>query len=200
MRKGILEVELYKGAEVELMLGCLSALASSALWLLAATFLKLPISGTHSIVGSTIGFSLVARGTQGLKWQTLLTIVGSWFVSPVMSGLVSVGLYSLIKKYILGAKNPLQAGLWSLPVFYGVTLFINIFSIVHDGPKLLHMDGIETWIAVVGSLAAALVIGLLVQLFIVPWQRRKILGQSGKPGQPVEFTFGDSEGEFQLIS
>lgn len=71
MRKGILEIELYSGSEAELMLGFVSALASSALWLLLATFLKLPISGTHSIVGSTLGFSLVARGTQGIQWLTL---------------------------------------------------------------------------------------------------------------------------------
>lgn len=45
MRKGILDVGLYEGHEKELMLGCLAALASSAIWLLVATFLKLPISG-----------------------------------------------------------------------------------------------------------------------------------------------------------
>lgn len=71
MRKGILDLEFYKDDTELLMIGLLSALASSAIWLLVATFLKLPISGTHSIVGSTIGFSLVAKGFRGLNWITL---------------------------------------------------------------------------------------------------------------------------------
>lgn len=191
MRKGILDVEMYKGTETELMLGCLSALASSALWLLVATFFKLPISGTHSIVGSTIGFSLVARGMQGLKWSTLGTIVGSWFISPVLSGLMSVQLFWLIRKYILQSKNPLENGLFALPFFYGVTLAVNVFSIVHDGPKLLYMDNIPTWIAIAGSISVGLLVGILVQLFIVPWQRRKILNQETK--RRTEFTVGDSD-------
>lgn len=82
MRKGILDVSVYEGHEVELMLGCLSALISSAIWLLMATFLKLPISGTHSIVGASIGFSLVARGTEGLHWGTLGTIGKSAKINP----------------------------------------------------------------------------------------------------------------------
>jgi sodium-dependent phosphate transporter len=165
MRKGILDVSVYRSKEgdvddlneKELMIGLLSALASSAVWLLVATFLKLPISGTHSIVGSTIGFSLVARGTEGLNLgklgklffllqiqclktnntflMLLGTIVGSWFISPVLSGCMSVGLFMMINRFILKAKNPLKAGLWSLPVFYGVTLFVNLFSIIHDGPE-----------------------------------------------------------------
>lgn len=44
------------------------------MWQLAASFLKLPISGTHCIVGATIGFSLVAKGQQGVKWFELLRI------------------------------------------------------------------------------------------------------------------------------
>lgn len=89
MRKGILDVSVYKSGpddvpdykEKELMVGLLSALGSSAVWLLVATFLKLPISGTHSIVGSTIGFSLVARGTEGLNIKKL----GKFLITRVKS-------------------------------------------------------------------------------------------------------------------
>ncbi|CRK98087.1 CLUMA_CG011455, isoform A [Clunio marinus] len=193
MRKGILDVTVYEGHEQELMIGLLSALASSALWLLVATFLKLPISGTHSIVGSTIGFSLVARGTEGLNWNKLGTIVGSWFVSPVLSGGMSVGLFMLINRFILKTKNPLKSGLWSLPIFYGVTLFVNLFSIIHDGPKLLYMDNIPTWVAILISTVVSVVVAILVQVIVVPWQRKKILGESIGQGQRANFTFGDSD-------
>ncbi|KAH8258782.1 hypothetical protein KR038_009388 [Drosophila bunnanda] len=191
MRKGILEVGLYEGAEEVLMLGCVAALASSAVWLLVATFLKLPISGTHSIVGSTIGFSLVARGVQGLKWSTLGTIVGSWFISPVMSGIVSILLFLAIRRFILRAQEPLKAGFRSLPIFYGVTFFINVISVVLDGPKLLYMDNIPTWIAVAVSLGLSLLVALLTQLVVVPLQRRKIAKRL-RAENPVKFNFEDS--------
>lgn len=57
-----------------------------------------------------------------------------------MSGGMSVGLMMLINKFILKSKKPLNAGLLSLPIFYGVTLFVNLFSIVHDGPKCKQID------------------------------------------------------------
>lgn len=71
MRNGILDIQQYEGSEKTLMLGMLSALIGSAVWLLIATYFKLPVSTTHSIVGSTVGFSFVVHGTKGLNYMTL---------------------------------------------------------------------------------------------------------------------------------
>ncbi len=62
-------------------------------------------------------------------------IIGSWFISPVLSGVMSVTLFACVRRFILNTAYPLKAGLYALPVFYGATLFVNVFSIVHDGPE-----------------------------------------------------------------
>lgn len=46
-------------------------ITGSCVWLFAATFLRLPVSATHSIVGATVGFALVAHGAQGINWGKL---------------------------------------------------------------------------------------------------------------------------------
>lgn len=55
-----------------------SLISGSAVWQLIASFLKLPISGTHCIVGATIGFSMVAIGTKGVQWMQLVKIGNAW--------------------------------------------------------------------------------------------------------------------------
>lgn len=72
MRKGILDVSLYAdGGEKLLAAGCLAALIAGATWLMVATALRLPVSGTHSVVGATVGFTLTAKGPVGVRWSTL---------------------------------------------------------------------------------------------------------------------------------
>ncbi|XP_023246330.1 sodium-dependent phosphate transporter 2 [Copidosoma floridanum] len=175
MRKGILDVSLYEGHEKELMLGSLSSLAGSAIWLLVATAFKLPISGTHSIVGAVVGFSLVCRGTSQVKWMALLSIAVSWFVSPLLSGIVSSSIFWLIRKMILRSTKPLDQGLKTLPLAYSLTVAVNILSIAHDGPKLLNLDNIPWHMSALFSLGAGLVSAAVVYVFVVPWQRRKII-------------------------
>jgi len=49
----------------------LDIFTGSCIWLIIATIAKMPVSATHSIVGSTVGFALVAHGTEGIQWRKL---------------------------------------------------------------------------------------------------------------------------------
>lgn len=39
------------------------------------------------------------------------------------------------------------------------------------------MDNIPTWIAITSSLACGIIVAVLVQLYVVPWQRKKIVSE-----------------------
>ncbi|KPP61759.1 sodium-dependent phosphate transporter 1-B-like [Scleropages formosus] len=174
IRQGIIDVSMYNGSEPLLMAGSISAMFGSAVWQLLASFLKLPISGTHCIVGATIGFSLVARGQQGVKWMELVRIVASWFLSPLLSGIMSAILFYYVRKYILNKEDPVPNGLKSLPIFYAVTMGINLFSILFTGAPLLGLDRIQWWGTLLISVACALITAVIVWFIVCPRLKKKI--------------------------
>uniref|UniRef100_A0A669D8U4 Phosphate transporter n=1 Tax=Oreochromis niloticus TaxID=8128 RepID=A0A669D8U4_ORENI len=185
IRKGIIDVRMYNGSEHVLMAGSISAMCGSAVWQLAASFLKLPISGTHCIVGATIGFSMVARGHQGVKWMELLRIVASWFLSPVLSGIMSAILFYFVRKFILNKTNPVPNGLRALPIFYAITMGINLFSIMFTGAPLLGFDRVPWWGTLCISLGCAAVTALFVWFVVCPRLKKKIQGLNGTVGPMV---------------
>ncbi|XP_070355916.1 sodium-dependent phosphate transporter 2 isoform X3 [Equus asinus] len=181
IRKGIIDVNLYNETVETLMAGEVSAMVGSAVWQLIASFLRLPISGTHCIVGSTIGFSLVAIGTKGVQWMELVKIVASWFISPLLSGFMSGVLFVLIRIFILKKEDPVPNGLRALPVFYAATIAINVFSIMYTGAPVLGLV-LPMWAIALISFGVALLFALFVWLFVCPWMRRKIAGKLQKEG------------------
>jgi PiT family inorganic phosphate transporter len=69
------------------LVGCLSALFSAALWVTIATYFSLPVSTSHSIVSAMLGFGLGCVRINVIEfgdiyWTVLLKIVISWVVSP----------------------------------------------------------------------------------------------------------------------
>ncbi|CDQ59159.1 unnamed protein product [Oncorhynchus mykiss] len=174
IRKGIIDVGMYNGSEHVLMAGSVSAMFGSAVWQLVASFLKLPISGTHCIVGATIGFSLVARGQQGVRWLELLRIVVSWFLSPLLSGIMSGVLFYFVRMFILHKKDPVPNGLKALPVFYAVTMMINLFSIIFTGAPMLGFDKVPWWGTLLISLTCGVLTALLVWFIVCPRLKKKI--------------------------
>ncbi|XP_017323201.1 sodium-dependent phosphate transporter 2 isoform X1 [Ictalurus punctatus] len=180
IRKGIIDVNLYNDTVPILMAGEVSAMVGSAVWQLIASFLKLPISGTHCIVGSTIGFSMVAIGTRGVQWMQLVKIVASWFISPLLSGLMSGLLFYVIRFFILNKDDPVPNGLRALPLFYASTIGINTFSIMYTGAPLLGLEMLPVWAIALITLAGSLVCAAVVWIIVCPWMRRKIASRLKK--------------------
>jgi sodium-dependent phosphate transporter len=165
MRKGVIDLAVYENAEKELMLGQISVLAGCGAWLLIATAFKLPVSTTHSIVGATIGYSLLLRGTEGIRWMKVTRIFASWFVSPLLSGLVSVLFYVAIDHLVLRRNRPLRWGLILLPILYFLCVAVNVFAIVYDGSTYLGFDKWPLWSVLILSLGLGVVAALIVQFF-----------------------------------
>ncbi|VUZ56688.1 unnamed protein product [Hymenolepis diminuta] len=188
VRSGIIDPVQFNGTEdgpVRLMQGQVSSLVGACSWMLLATFIRIPVSATHSIVGATAGFGLVLFGTEGVQWKGILKIVGSWFVSPVLSGIVSSTLYLIIKYTVLMKKNSLEPALNTLPFLYAITIFINVFSVLFGGLKMLNLPEMPLWVILAAAGGAAILAGLIVLIFVRPIIRRKVIDRlSGKALAP----------------
>lgn len=74
--------------------------------MLVATFFKLPVSGSHSIVGSTAGFGLVLFGLNGIKWMGILRIGKSslLLIFPVPFKIFEYYIYCALSYHIYRKK------------------------------------------------------------------------------------------------
>jgi sodium-dependent phosphate transporter len=180
MRRGVIDISVYNQSENELVIGQLSSLTGCAAWLLVATFLTLPVSTTHGIVGATLGYSLVLKGTTGIHWAVVGKIVASWFLSPIMSGVISCLLFLIIKWTVLSRENSLAAGLIALPFFYFATIFFNVFSVFYDGSELLYFHLVPLWGNFIISIGLGLIVALMVKFFVNPRLKNWILRTAEK--------------------
>lgn len=183
IRKGIVNIDMFielQNGPAVLMAGQVAALGGSCIWLLVATFFRLPVSGTHSIVGATMGFSVIVLGFGSIKWIGVMKIVSSWFISPLLSGLTSVGMFYLLRYMILTKAEPLEPALRLLPAFYGIVMVVNIFSILYDGPPMLRFNEIPLYGVFLLSFGLGAITAIAVKLFWVPYLRRRIMNVNAK--------------------
>ncbi|XP_027097253.2 inorganic phosphate transporter 2-1, chloroplastic-like [Coffea arabica] len=123
MQKGILVANVFDGKATLLFAGLLSSLAAAGTWLQVASYYGWPVSTTHCIVGSMVGFGLVYGGTGAVFWSSLARVTSSWVISPLMGAMVSFVVYKCIRRFVYSAPNPGQAAAAAAPiaVFVGVT-------------------------------------------------------------------------------
>ncbi|PTN35350.1 inorganic phosphate transporter [Desulfonatronum sp. SC1] len=131
--RGIINPDMIPDQNI-LMLGMLSALLSAGLWVLLATLFGFPVSTTHSIVGSILGFGFVAGGPEVVRWGTMVGIVLSWIISPFFGALLAYLVFSHIRKKVLSARDFVRnAKLWA-PFWLAMTVVLVMTSFLLKMP------------------------------------------------------------------
>ena len=144
IKSGIADINDYQQYPDLLMFGMVCALFATGIWLALATFLELPVSTTHAIVGAIIGFSLVARGGGSIIWVSdpppgspfpggVVSIILAWFLTPAMAAIVAALLFLFTKYAVLHSRHPFQRSLILFPVYTLLTAWIICFFIIQKG-------------------------------------------------------------------
>lgn len=152
IKSGIINPMDFAHIPDTLVLGMMSALLSAGLWLLIASFMGWPVSTTHSIIGAIIGFACVTVGPHAVEWGSIKNIVGSWFITPVVSGIVAYAIFTSTQKFIFDTDNPLKNAKRYGPYYMGLTSFILTIVTITKGLKHVGLDLNMTQTLVISTL------------------------------------------------
>ena len=168
IRKGIIDAGFFTDTPELLVFGMIGALFAAGLWLLVASFLGWPVSTTHSIVGAIVGFSAVGIGVESVNWGKVGGIVGSWVITPAISGILAYLIFQSAQKLIFDADNPIKKAKRYVPMYMGFAGFVMSLVTIKKGLKHvgLHFNNLEAYtlaiaIALVVGVVGAIVIGRL---------------------------------------
>ena len=166
IRKGIIDPAAFAPNPNLLIYGMIAVLLGAGAWVSIATYLKLPVSTTHSIVGALIGFGLLGAGIQGIQWKVVGAIMLSWLISPIGGAGISYLLFTIIKRKILDTPSPLAAAKRVGPFFVSLVLFVIGLAVVYGvskrllgSPHFSYVLGIAAAIAIIGGLASYIFLG-----------------------------------------
>jgi len=163
VRKGILDMELV--SLESLQYGMLAALASAATLLLGATRIGLPVSTTHAIVGSIVGFGSVSIGVEAVNWGKVGQIVASWVTSPLIAGVFAYFTFQLTRSFVLDRPDPVRQLRKLGPAFFFYVFFIIGLVTLFKGLKNLKLD-LDLSEALLASVAVGAV-GALIGAFFM---------------------------------
>lgn len=119
---------LFATTPQTLVIGMISILLSGGIWLQIATFRALPVSSSHAIVGAIAGFIWVSLGIESIDWPSISLITLCWILTPIISGAISAGLYSLIRYWIFNQLHPLSQLQEWIP--WLSTLLLSVFGMI----------------------------------------------------------------------
>ena len=189
IKSGVIDPMQFVDTPDILALGMLSALFASGAWLFIATKMGWPVSGTHTIIGAIIGFACITIGPGAVDWSNIGSIVGSWFITPVIAGILAYAIFASTQKLIFDTEHPLKNAQKYGPYYMAITVFVLCIVTMTKGLKHvgLNLSGKET-------LLISLVISLIGMLFFHFYFKSKTFTQSASKG-----TFGAVEKVFSIL-
>ena len=203
IRKKIVSYKIFEDEPGALMFGMLCCNISAGIWLNLATYFKFPVSTTHSIIGAILGFALAYGGSESVLWDKVGMVIASWVLSPVLAGIFSLSIYTIIKKYVFNSSKPVENTILIFPILTFFTFLINSFFIFYKGTPQLKLDKLDLWIAMVIAFSIAIITSVLSWYFYIPYAKKKMLEnrQSREEEQQLQeqqsqITNGDNDHQY----
>ena len=190
IRKNIVDTSVFSATPELLIYGMLSALLASGVWLLIASRNGWPVSTTHTIVGSVVGFAAVGVGFEAVQWGKVGTIVVSWVISPMLAGVLSFAIFTSIQRLILDTRLPFDNAKKYGPVYIFAVSFVIALLTMTKGLKHIGL-GMSIGESVILALILATV---LTVIGIVLIGRIKV-----DPEAEIEFHFASVEKVFAVL-
>jgi len=165
IRKGIIDASYFVDTPELLVFGMISALFAAATWLLVASVLGWPVSTTHSIVGAIIGFAAVGVSPDTVEWGKVVDIVGSWIITPLISGVIAFIIFNSAQKLIFDTDKPLQQAKRYVPIYMFLAGFVLALVTIKKGLKHIGLN-IGAADGFIYAAVVALVVALIGKVFI----------------------------------
>ncbi|GAA5802329.1 hypothetical protein HPULCUR_007793 [Helicostylum pulchrum] len=177
IKGGILSVSRFADTPELLMLAMTCAIFGSAVWVLFATYQGWPVSTTHSIVGAVLGVGIAAFGGNSINWgwKGVGQIICSWFLSPIMAGIISAIIYSITKYGILRQKDSVKWALRIIPLYFFFTTAIEAFYLIYKGAPGTSASKMSVGIIVGIAFGIGAVFALFAVFFFCPWLKRRVV-------------------------
>ncbi|MDO6619716.1 MULTISPECIES: inorganic phosphate transporter [unclassified Shewanella] len=165
IRKGIIDASYFVDSPELLVYGMIGSLLAAGIWLILASALGWPVSTTHSIIGAIVGFAAVGVSVDSVEWGKVVGIVGSWVVTPAISGFIAFMIFQSVQKLIFNTDDPLANAKRYVPFYMAFAGFVMSLVTITKGLKHvgLHFSTAEAY-----GLAAivAVVIGIFGKIMI----------------------------------
>jgi len=156
IRQAIVDPAQLSGDTDLYVMGMLSSLLSSAIWLYAASFFGWPVSTTHTIVGAIVGFGAINIGIHAINWTKVTSIVLSWILSPILGAVLAFVLFLSLQKLIFRQQDPIANARKYVPVYIAmvgaIIIALSIKNIKYLGIQINSIEKIViTIILTVGT-------------------------------------------------